>query len=233
MGPYWRDSLSMSLAVGVIGVTFGVCADAAGFSLPRIMAMSVFVFAGQFAVVGVIDSGGAAAAAVGAALLLASRNALYGPVVRQFLPLSLLGRITGAHFVSDQSTAIAVAQTDRRDASAAFWFTGVTLWLCWNVGSVVGATLGPVMGTPDRWGLDAALPATFVALVAGQLHTAASRTAALGAAVVALGAVPVTSPGIPIVLSVVALAPAAWVQAHWKQPPSVDTDADAKSGASL
>ena len=233
MGPYWRDGLSMSLAVGVIGVTFGVCADEAGFSLPRIVAMSIFVFAGQFAAVGVIDSGGAAAAAVGAALLLASRNALYGPVVRQFLPVSLLGRITGAHFVSDQSTAIAVAQTDRRDASAAFWFTGVTLWLCWNVGSVVGATLGPVMGTPDRWGLDAALPATFVALVAGQLHTAASRTAALGAAVVALGAVPVTSPGIPIVLSVVALAPAAWVQAHWKQPPSADTDADAKSGASL
>ena len=153
MRPYWRDGLSMSLAVGVIGVTFGVCAEAAGFSLPRIVAMSVFVFAGQFAVVGVIDSGGAAAAAVGSALLLASRNALYGPMVRQFLPSSLLGRITGAHFVSDQSTAIAVAQTDRRDASGAFWFTGVTLWLCWNMGSVVGAKLGPVMGTPDRWGL--------------------------------------------------------------------------------
>ena len=56
---------------------------------------------------------------------------------------------------------------------------------------------------------------------------------ALGAAVVALGAVPVTSPGIPILLSVVALAPAALVQARWKQPPSGDTDADAESGASL
>ena len=233
MRPYWRDSLSMSLAVGVIGVTFGVCADAAGFSLPRIVAMSVFVFAGQFAVVGVIGSGGTAVAAVGSGLLLASRNALYGPVVRQFLPSSLLGRIAGAHFVSDQSTAIAVAQTDRRHASGAFWFAGVTLWLCWSTGSVVGATLGPIMGTPDRWGLDAALPATFVALVAGHLRTAANRTAALGAAVVALGAVPVTSPGIPIVLSVVALAPAAFVQAHWKQPPSADTDADAESGASL
>ena len=233
MRPYWRDGLSMSLAVGVIGVTFGVFADAAGFSLPRIVAMSAFVFAGQFAVVGVIDSGGAAGAAVGTALLLASRNALYGPVVRQFLPSSRLGRITGAHFVSDQSTAIAVAQTGRRDASGAFWFTGVTLWLCWNTGSVVGAKLGPVMGTPDRWGLDAALPATFVALVAGQLRTAASRTAALGAAVVALGAVPVTPPGVPILLSVVALAPAALVQARGKQPPSAEGDADAKSGASL
>ena len=223
----------MSLAVGVIGVTFGVCADAAGFSLPRIVAMSVFGCAGQFAVVGVIDSGGAAGAAVGSGLLLASRNALYGPVVRQFLPSSLLGRIAGAHFVSDQSTAIAVAQTDRRHASGAFWFAGVTLWLCWSTGSVVGATLGPIMSTPDRWGLDAALPAIFVALVAGQLRTAASRTAALGAAVVALGAVPVTSPGIPILLSVVALAPAALVQARWKQSPSGDTDADAESGASL
>ena len=222
----------MSLAFGVIGVTFGVCADAAGFSLPRIVAMSAFVFAGQFAVVGVVDSGGTAGAAVGAALLLASRNALYGPVVRQALPSSLLGRITGAHFVSDQSAAIAVAQTDRRDASGAFWFVGVTLWLCWNAGSVVGATFGSVMGTPDRWGLDAALPATFVALVAGQLRTAASRTAALVAAVVALGAVPVASPGIPILLSMVALAPAALVQARSKQPPSGDTDADAKSGAS-
>ena len=194
--------------------------------------MSVFVFAGQFAAVGVIDSGGAAGAAVGSALLLASRNALYGPVVRGFLPSSLVGRITGAQFVSDQSAAIAVTQTDRRDASGAFWFTGVTLWRCWNMGSVVGAKLGPVMGTPDKWGLDAALPATFVALLATQLGTAATRTAALGAAVVALGAVPVTSPGIPILLAVVALVPAALVQARCKQPPASDTDADAESGAS-
>ena len=75
----------------------------------------------------------------------------------------------------------------------------------------------PGHGTPDQWGLDAALPAVFVALLATQLDTAASRTAALGAAVVALGAVPVTSPGIPIRLAVVALAPAALVQAHWKR----------------
>ena len=30
---YWRDCLVVSLAVGVIGVTFGVFADAAGFDL--------------------------------------------------------------------------------------------------------------------------------------------------------------------------------------------------------
>ncbi len=221
----------MSLAVGLIGVTFGVFAAAAGFSLPRIVAMSVFVFAGQFAAVGVIDSGGAAGAAVGSALLLASRNVFYGPAVRQFLPSSLVGRLTGAHFLSDQSAAMAVAQTDRRDASGAFWFTGVTLWLCWNAGSVAGAKLGPVMGTPETWGLDAALPAIFVALVAGQPLTAASRTAALGGAIVALGAMPITPPGIPILLSVAVLIPAAFVQARRKQRASGGADADAESAA--
>ncbi len=44
--PYWRDCLVVSLAVGVIGVTFGVFADAAGFDLAQIVVMSAFVFTG-------------------------------------------------------------------------------------------------------------------------------------------------------------------------------------------
>ena len=62
---------------------------------------------------------------------------------------------------------------------------------------------------------------------------ARTAPAALSAVVVAVGAVPVTSPGIPILLAVVALAPAAFVQARWKQPPSAVPDTDAKSGAGL
>ena len=71
--PYWRDCLVVSLAVGVIGVTFGVFADAAGFDLAQIVVMSALVFTGasQFAAVGVIDDGGSGGAAVGSALLLA------------------------------------------------------------------------------------------------------------------------------------------------------------------
>ena len=90
--PYWRDCLVVSLAVGVIGVTFGVFADAAGFDLAQIVVMSALVFTGasQFAAVGVIDDGGSGGAAVGSALLLAARNSLYGPVARRALPASAL-----------------------------------------------------------------------------------------------------------------------------------------------
>lgn len=224
--PYWRDCLVVSLAVGVIGVTFGVFADAAGFDLAQIVVMSALVFTGasQFAAVGVIDDGGSGGAAVGSALLLAARNALYGPVARRALPSSMPARLASAHFVIDETTAMAAAQDGRRDARGAFWFTAVTLWLCWNGGSIAGARLGAVLGEPETWGLDAAFPAMFVALLAPHVRTAAGRTAAGVAAAVALGAVPVTASGIPILLAVSALIPAVLVQRR-RAPSERDTGA--------
>lgn len=227
--PYWRDCLVVSLAVGVIGMTFGVFADAAGFDLAQIVVMSALVFTGasQFAAVDVIDDGGSGVAAVGSALLLAVRNALYGPVARRALPSAMLARLGAAHFVIDETTAMAAAQRDSRDARGAFWLTAVTLWLCWNGGSVAGALLGAVLGEPETWGLDAAFPAMFVALLAPHIRTAAGRTAALVAAAVAFGAVPVTASGIPILLAVSAVVPAVYVQ--WRGWPS--SPGDGQSGA--
>ena len=212
-----RDCLVVSLVVGVIGVTFGVFAEAAGFDLPRIVVMSALVFTGasQFAAVGVIDDGGTGGAAVGSALLLATRNALYGSVVRKNLPDSVLPRLGAAHFVIDETTAMVVAQPDRRAGWDAFWFTGVTLWICWNLGSLAGAALGSVLSTPETWGLDAAFPAIFVALLATHVRTAAGRVAAVAAAAIALGAVPFSAAGIPILLAVFAVIPALYVRHRW------------------
>lgn len=207
------------------GVTFGVFADAAGFDLARIVVMSALMFTGasQFAAVGVINDGGTGGAAVGAALLLAARNTLYGPVVRPAVPASAPARLAAAHFIVDETTAIAAAQTDRGQASGTFRFMAVTLWLSWNLGSVVGAITGSLVGTPETWGLDAAFPAVFVALAATHLRTAAGRVTAGVAAAIALGAVPFTAPGIPILLSVLALPAALFVLAR-RRPSSSDGD---------
>lgn len=212
-----RDCLVVSVAVGLIGVTFGVFAEAAGFDWPRIVVMSALVFTGasQFAAVGVVDDGGTGGAAVGSALLLATRNALYGPVVRKILPDALLPRLGAAHLVIDETTAMSVAQSDRRAGRDAFWFTGVTLWVCWNVGSLAGAGLGAILATPETWGLDAAFPAIFVALLAAHVGTAAGRVAAVLAAAIALGAVPISAPGVPILLAVFAVLPALYVRRRW------------------
>lgn len=226
---YRRDCLIMGLAVGVTGITFGVLADATGFDLPRVIVMSALMFTGasQFAAVGVINDGGTGGAAVGSALLLAARNALYGPVVRRALPAFTPARLGGAHFVVDETTGLAAAQTNRQDAAGAFWLAGTTLWLCWNLGSVAGALLGSVIGTPETWGLDAAFPAIFAALLAGHLRTVAGRTAAGVAAAIALASVPLTASGIPILLSVLALPPALYVRARRRRLPDPSDRAEA------
>ena len=211
---YWRDCLTLSLAVGVIGLTFGVFADAAGFDLPRIVVMSAVVFTGasQFAAVGVVDGGGSGAAALGSGLLLAARNALYGPVVRRLLPQSLIARLGSAHFVIDETTAMASVQRDDRDAAGAFWVTAVSLWLFWNAGSIAGALLGAALGEPETWGLDAAFPVAFVALLAPHIRTAPGRVAAIGGALLAVATVPFTAAGLPLLIAALAVVPALFVR---------------------
>jgi 4-azaleucine resistance transporter AzlC len=206
---YRRDALVLCVAVGVIGVTFGVLADAAGFSLARSVFMSAVVFTGasQFAAVGVVDSGGTGAAAVGSALLVATRNALYGPVVAPVLPRRVRGRLAGAHFVIDETTAMSAVQPNRSDAAGAFWFTGIVLWLMWNGGTVAGVLLGAALGEPEAWGLDAAFPASFVALLAPHVARRPGQVVAVGGAALAVATLPLTPAGVPLLVAVLAVVP--------------------------
>lgn len=216
---YRRPAVVLVVAVGVIGVTFGVLADAAGFSLPRIVFLSGIVFTGasQFAAVGVVDSGGSGASAVGSALLIATRNALYGPVVARLLPDRVVGRLVGAHFVIDETTAMASAQPTERQAAAAFWFTGVALWTMWVTGTVLGVLLGSALGDPETWGLDAAFPASFVALLVPHLKHRPGRVAAVSGACLAVATMPWTPAGVPLLVAAGGVVPALVVRARMEE----------------
>lgn len=212
MAPHRREGLLLSIAVGVVGMTFGVLADAAGLSLAQIIVMSALVFTGasQFAAVSVVDGGGSGGAAVGSAMLLAARNALYGPVVARVLPRAAGRQVVAAHFTIDETTAMASVQDDDATAADAFWWTAVWLWLLWNLGSVAGALLGAVIGEPETWGLDAAFPAAFVALLAPHVRTTPGRVAAVIGAALAIVTVPIAPAGVPLLVAALAVGPALW-----------------------
>ncbi len=199
------------IAVGIIGLTFGVLADAAGLSLPKVAAMSALVFTGasQFAAVGVIAGGGSGAAALGSAMLLAARNILYGPVVARAVPDSVAGRLVASHFVIDETTAMSSMQDNTEDATDAFWFTGIALWTLWLVGSMAGAAIGSVIGNPESLGLDAAFPASFVAMIAPHMRTAPARFVALCGAGLAIAMIPLTPAGVPLLVAALAVVPGA------------------------
>lgn len=214
-GTHRRDSIALGAAVGVVAITFGVLATTADLSLAKTMALSLLVFTGasQFAAVGVIASGGSPVSAVGGALLLAARNSLYGMRLSERLSAAGWKRIPGAHFVIDETTAMSVAYDDDEVAATeAFWWTGFALFIFWNAGTAVGFLVGEAIGDPNVWGLDAAFPASFVALLGPHLATSPGRVAGIVGAAIAIVAVPFTPAGAPILLAAFAIVPALFVR---------------------
>jgi 4-azaleucine resistance transporter AzlC len=220
MAGHRSEGLLLAIAVGVVGVTFGVLADAAGLTLPQIIVMSTLVFTGasQFAAVSVIDGGGSSGAAVGSAMLLAARNVLYGPVVARLLGTSGQ-RVLGTHLVIDETAAMASVQDNDVAAADAFWWTGIWLWSLWNLGSIGGALLGAALGEAETWGLDAAFPAAFIALLVPHLRTQPGRVAAILGGAVAIVMVPIAPAGVPLLVAALAVVPAVWWKARLAATP--------------
>jgi len=196
-------SVTLGVAVGVFGMSFGVLAVASGLSVAKTCAMSLLVFTGasQFAAVGVVGSGGSPAAALGSALLLAARNAAYGLAMSSVVKGSVGRRLLAAHFVIDESTAMSLAQTDRRAQLHAFWVTGLSIFVFWNIGTLVGALFGSAIGDPKTLGLDAAFPAGFLSLLLAHVKRFEGRVAAALGALIALVLIPLAPAGVPIVAS--------------------------------
>ncbi len=206
-----RNIWVLGAAVGVFGLSFGVLATTAGLTVAQACAMSVLVFTGasQFAAVGVLGAGGSLGSAFGSALLLAARNAAYGVALAPTMARRSLGRrLVAAQFVIDESTAMATAQPGRTAREHAFWATGIAVFVCWNIGTVLGAVAGDAIGDPEALGLDAAFPAGFVALAVPHLGSRQGKVAAVFGVLIALVLVPLAPAGVPIVAAALGVVPA-------------------------
>jgi 4-azaleucine resistance transporter AzlC len=197
--PVVMASATLGAVVGVFGVAFGVGAVSAGGSVTQACAMSLLVFTGasQFSAVSVIAAGGTTAAAMGGAMILAARNGVYGLAMSRIIGGSLAARLVAAQLTIDESTAMATAQTEVRAQRTAFWITGASVFVFWNIGTLLGAFAGSAID-PQTYGLDAAFPAGFVAMVAPQLRTRLGLAAGALGALICLVLIPVAPIGIPV-----------------------------------
>lgn len=204
-----RVGVLISLAVGIVGITFGVLADSAGLTLAQAVAMSVFVFTGasQFAAVSVTATGGGIVAVLGASILLSARNTLYGPVVAQWFDDPLWRRLGLAHLIIDESTGVGATGRTRAESRLGFLVTGFGVFIAWNIGTIIGALSGDLIGDPGRFGLDVAFPASFLALLGPHLRTRPGRTTASWAAVIVLVSVSFVPVGAPILFASLAIIP--------------------------
>lgn len=203
-----RDISLVCLIGGVVGVSFGAISVAGGLPVwvPVVMSLVVYAGAAQFSAVGILLAGGGPFAAAATGLLLNTRNAAFSLAVADVLGPGKAARFVGAHFVTDETVAFALAQRDPVRRRAAFWVSGLGLFTVWNVCVLAGALAGTALGDTATYGLDAAFPAVLAALVLPALRDQPPvRRAALLGAVVALAATPVTPTGVPVLLALTGL----------------------------
>ncbi len=207
-GAVRRDALGVGVAVGAYGLSFGAAAITAGLSTAQACALSLLVFTGasQFALIGVLGAGGSGVAAVAGALLLGSRNTLYALRMSTLVPTRGARRLAAAQLTIDESTAMATAAPAGL-ASLGFWATGLSVYVLWNLATVLGALGAARLGDPAALGLDAAVPAAFLALLAPQVRTSTAARVALAGALLTVVAVPLTPAGVPVLLAGLAVVP--------------------------
>ncbi len=197
-----RASFSVGLAVAAYGVSFGALSVAAGLDIWQTCVLSLLMFSGgsQFALVGVIASGGAAAggAAIASAALLGTRNALYALRVAPFIGVTWPKKAIVAHLTIDETTAVSTAQPTLAGQRAGFWWTGVIIYVGWNIATLLGALIGDLLGDVRQYGLDAAAAAAFLGLLWPRLRQLQPVVVAIAAAVVAAALTPVLPAGLPV-----------------------------------
>ena len=208
-GTIIRDGVAVGVATGAYGLSFGAIAVAAGLDVWQACVLSLLMFTGasQFALVGVIASGGAPVAGAATALLLGLRNGLYGLRLAPLLAWTGWRRVAAAHLVIDESTAMSVNRRGTPAARTGFLAAGLSVFVLWNAATLAGAVAGTSLGDPRDYGLDAAVGGAFLALLWPRLRSRTNQVVAVLAVAVALGLVPVTPAGFPVLAAgLVALA---------------------------
>ncbi len=210
-----RATIGLSVYALMFGTTFGAVAVSSGLSVAQAMVLSLVLFSGasQFAFVGVAATG-SPFAAIPAALLLGVRNSFYGLTISQILRPRGIKRLLSAQFFIDETTALTVAQRSPQAKRFAFWASAGAMFTLWNIGTLLGAVLGSAVDT-EAFGLDAAAPIVFIALIWPALRSVSARVVAGVGAGLALLLIPLSPPGVPVMAAVgVAVVAGIWVTYH-------------------
>jgi len=200
-----RRIAPIGAAAGTFALSFAVLSRQAGFDGVSAIVMSATTFAGsaQFGAVSVLDTGGSVAAAVVAAVLLNARYAPISVTVGDQFTGSALRRLLEAQLIVDESWALS-RQPDGRYDRRLLLGGGLVLYCCWVGGTALGALIGDRFGDPERYGLDAAFPALFLALLVPQVRSRQTLAAAVAGGAIALVLIPFTPPGVPIIAATAA-----------------------------
>jgi 4-azaleucine resistance transporter AzlC len=174
-----------------VGIGFGLTGRQSGLSIVETSAASVIVFAGasQFVMVDLLRTGAPAPLIVLTVVLLNARHLLMAAALRPFVAGASLARRLGlAYILTDEAFALGIGWFRRGHRDLTYYTVfGAVMWCSWNVGTLLGATFGADLQDPQRFGIDFAITAVFVAIVVIGVRHRADAVVAAVAVIVAAG----------------------------------------------
>ncbi|MFE8694736.1 AzlC family ABC transporter permease [Cytobacillus sp. FJAT-53684] len=183
------EAMPLAIAIAAYGLSYGVLATQANFSLIACIVMSMFVFSGslQMVTVAMVSTGASLTSIVLAAILLNLRNLLYGAALSGGLGNSKKWRKLLAFGVSDEPFVLGTSRFKKYGPDPLYFGVVTAVFYCaWLLSSFLGALISNKVD-PLKWGLDLAFPLTFVALLIPSLKGKPIIATALAAVIIAIG----------------------------------------------
>lgn len=193
-----KGTLPIMVGVFPFGLAYGIVAQSIGLTPGETLLMSLLVFAGaaQFISLPMFSEGAGMAMIAITALLINLRHLLMGISLAPYMKgLSWPHKALLSFGMADETYAVTISRAQAIGYSAAFQLgSNVAGYVTWAVSTTGGILLGSRISDPLSWGLDFAMPATFLALLIPRLTDKCSLLVCLVAAGVSVLAA-VTIPG--------------------------------------
>lgn len=195
--PLWLGMLPFAVA-------YAVAARSAGLTVLETQTMSVLVFAGasQFGAAGMFAVQAQPLAIVFTTFLVNLRHALYGLNLGRGSRLGPLQKLLAAHLLTDEAFGVTVASG--RGAGPYLIGAGLSVFVIWNAGTLLGSLLSAQIPDPAALGVDFVFPLAFLALLLPLLQSRPAWFVAAFSALLALSLSQLVSAGLMIMITGVA-----------------------------
>jgi 4-azaleucine resistance transporter AzlC len=188
-----RDTVPLLLGALPFGLIYGAMASASGLSTMAALAMSALVFAGasQFIAVGLVAAQTPVAIIVLTTFIVNLRHMLYSATLLPHLKkLPQRWRIPLAFWLTDETFAVTAHHFQKSsDPHCAHWYqfgSSLAMYSSWQCWCGLGLILGNRIPDAQSWGLDVAMPVTFIAMTIPFVKTAPMVVCVLTAAAASL-----------------------------------------------
>jgi 4-azaleucine resistance transporter AzlC len=186
-------AIPLLMGTAPFGLIYGALAVAAGLTNTAAMAMSLFVFAGsaQFIAVGLVAAGAPVAIIILTTAVVNLRHMLYSATLLPYIKtLSQRWRIPLAFWLTDEAFAVTIVRYRQEDEShLKHWYqlgASLAMYVNWQIWCALGLLLGSRIPDAGAWGLDFAMPVTFIGMTIPFVKNRSSVVCVISAGTVSL-----------------------------------------------